>query len=257
MITVSAGEHVRMAEPPSITIIGRGHSGTRAISHTLYASGVYHGRDAQPLRRSAAAERPCTKPAGCWPATCVGTAAWTGISAPLHTMDIPAEFTDLLERYLVSVLESNGRAQGLENPRDHADLSLDRAAASRHPLHLLDPQPARLHPGQPPHRRSERLRHLLPAHRRSAPAAGHLVEIPVRPGAGHAAPAPLDRGALRGFRAKQEETLARLEAFLGFKLAMIRVNARDGRPLEARRSGQLLRLFRTDHGPLPVRAAAG
>ena len=27
-----------------ITIIGRGHSGTRAISHTLYASGVYMGR---------------------------------------------------------------------------------------------------------------------------------------------------------------------------------------------------------------------
>ena len=26
-----------------ITIIGRGHSGTRAISHTLYASGVYMG----------------------------------------------------------------------------------------------------------------------------------------------------------------------------------------------------------------------
>ena len=24
-----------------VTIIGRGHSGTRAISHTLYASGVY------------------------------------------------------------------------------------------------------------------------------------------------------------------------------------------------------------------------
>ena len=27
-----------------ITVIGRGHSGTRAISHTLYASGVYMGR---------------------------------------------------------------------------------------------------------------------------------------------------------------------------------------------------------------------
>ena len=26
-----------------VTIIGRGHSGTRAISHTLYASGVYMG----------------------------------------------------------------------------------------------------------------------------------------------------------------------------------------------------------------------
>ena len=27
----------------AITIIGRGHSGTRAITHTLYASGVFMG----------------------------------------------------------------------------------------------------------------------------------------------------------------------------------------------------------------------
>jgi hypothetical protein len=32
-----------------VTIIGRGHSGTRAISHTLSASGVYMG---EPLNNS-------------------------------------------------------------------------------------------------------------------------------------------------------------------------------------------------------------
>ncbi len=31
-----------------ITIIGRGHSGTRMISHTLYGSGVYMGRTLNP-----------------------------------------------------------------------------------------------------------------------------------------------------------------------------------------------------------------
>ena len=31
-----------------ITVIGRGHSGTRAISHTLYASGVYMGSQINP-----------------------------------------------------------------------------------------------------------------------------------------------------------------------------------------------------------------
>ena len=31
-----------------ITVIGRGHSGTRAISHTLYASGVYMGNRLNP-----------------------------------------------------------------------------------------------------------------------------------------------------------------------------------------------------------------
>ena len=34
-----------------MTVIGRGHSGTRAISHTLYASGVYMGSDDQPIGR--------------------------------------------------------------------------------------------------------------------------------------------------------------------------------------------------------------
>ena len=31
-----------------ITVIGRGHSGTRAISHTLYASGVFMGSQLNP-----------------------------------------------------------------------------------------------------------------------------------------------------------------------------------------------------------------
>ena len=31
------------SESAKVTIIGRGHSGTRAISHTLYASGVFMG----------------------------------------------------------------------------------------------------------------------------------------------------------------------------------------------------------------------
>ena len=34
-----------------ITVIGRGHSGTRAIAHTLYASGVFMGQYAQSLGR--------------------------------------------------------------------------------------------------------------------------------------------------------------------------------------------------------------
>jgi hypothetical protein len=46
-----------------ITIIGRGHSGTRAISHTLYASGVYMGRHAERIWRSCCRRRRCTTPA--------------------------------------------------------------------------------------------------------------------------------------------------------------------------------------------------
>ena len=45
-----------------ITIIGRGHSGTRAMSHTLYASGVYMGRTLNRVGDKVPPTR-CTTPA--------------------------------------------------------------------------------------------------------------------------------------------------------------------------------------------------
>ncbi len=96
-----------------VTIIGRGHSGTRAISHTLYASGVYMGAT---LNRSGDLVPPQAMYDACrvmsryveWK----GGLEWD--FSRLHTMPIPDEFTELIHSYLQSVLE--------EHAKHHADL---------------------------------------------------------------------------------------------------------------------------------------
>jgi hypothetical protein len=98
-----------------ITIIGRGHSGTRAISHTLYASGVYMGSMLNP-------SGDLLPPNAMYDACRViaryvdwnGDLSWD--FSALHTMDIPVEFTDLLDSYLQSVLNSNARHKGWKIP---------------------------------------------------------------------------------------------------------------------------------------------
>ena len=98
-----------------ITVIGRGHSGTRAISHTLYASGVYMGdilnasgdllppQDMYDACRIIARHIP-------WR----GGLEWD--FGPVQTAPIPAEFTQLIERYLRSVLAYRGSHSGWKIP---------------------------------------------------------------------------------------------------------------------------------------------
>ena len=83
-----------------ITIIGRGHGGTRAMSHTLQASGVYMGH---PLNVSGDLLPPKAMYDAC--RVMARYVQWQGglqweFSA-LHTMPIPQEFTDLIHTYLV------------------------------------------------------------------------------------------------------------------------------------------------------------
>lgn len=86
-----------------VTVIGRGHSGTRAISHTLYASGVYMGAT---INRSGDLVPPQDMYAAC--RVLARYVEWKGgLSwdfSRLHTMPIPDEFTQLLASYLKSVL---------------------------------------------------------------------------------------------------------------------------------------------------------
>jgi len=92
---------------PLITVIGRGHSGTRAISHTLYASGVYMGSTLNP---SGDKVPPEDLYAACrimaryvrWK----GDLTWD--FARLHTMPIDPAFVRLVESYLADVLQRNG-----------------------------------------------------------------------------------------------------------------------------------------------------
>ena len=87
---------------PLVTIIGRGHSGTRAISHTLYASGIFMG---DRLNRSGDLIPPQAMYDAC--RVLAKYVEWKGdltwdFSA-LHEMEIPQEFVDLIHTYLESV----------------------------------------------------------------------------------------------------------------------------------------------------------
>ena len=91
-----------------VTIIGRGHSGTRLISHTLYASGMYMGR----LINASGDKMP---PQALYDACRVMAkyVKWNGDLSwdfnDLHTMDIDPEFIHLVETYLQDVLPPRNR----------------------------------------------------------------------------------------------------------------------------------------------------
>ncbi|HSI83953.1 MAG TPA: sulfotransferase, partial [Candidatus Methylacidiphilales bacterium] len=98
-----------------ITVIGRGHGGTRAISHTLTASGVYMGANINGSGDLI--------PPDCLYNACrvispyvrhLGGTRWD--FSALHTMPIPDEFTRLVETYLASVLASDSPWRGWKLP---------------------------------------------------------------------------------------------------------------------------------------------
>jgi hypothetical protein len=97
------------------TIIGRGHGGTRAMSHTLIGSGVMMG---QPLNRSGDLVPPDDMYEACrvmaryvnWQ----GGLEWDWSKLP--TMDIPQEFTDLIQSYLQSVFRDRSEHKGWKIP---------------------------------------------------------------------------------------------------------------------------------------------
>jgi hypothetical protein len=111
---------------PIITVIGRGHSGTRAISHTLSQSGVFMGH---PLNKSGDLLPPDDMYEACrvlaphvhWQAVdgppstdSAATGVWDW--STLHTIDIPGEFTELINRYLTSVRDSTAERKGWKIP---------------------------------------------------------------------------------------------------------------------------------------------
>lgn len=98
-----------------ITIIGRGHSGTRAMSHTLYASGVYMGGSIN----SSGDKIP---PQALYEACNVFAkyVEWNGglswdFSRVLN-MPVDPAFTKLIETYLADVLAHKGEHKGWKIP---------------------------------------------------------------------------------------------------------------------------------------------
>lgn len=98
-----------------VTVIGRGHSGTRAISHTLSASGVFMG---EPLNGSGDLLPPEAMYDAC---RVLGPrVAWRGglqwDFRALYRSKIPVEFTRLIHAYLKSVLDSPAAHRGWKIP---------------------------------------------------------------------------------------------------------------------------------------------
>ncbi|MCC7146190.1 MAG: sulfotransferase [Phycisphaeraceae bacterium] len=98
-----------------VTIIGRGHSGTRAISHTLTASGFFMGANIN--------ESGDLVPGNDMYEACrvmarhvkhPGGLEWD--FRKLHTMPIDPAFTRLIESYLASVLTSSNPNRGWKIP---------------------------------------------------------------------------------------------------------------------------------------------
>ncbi len=99
-----------------ITIIGRGHGGTRAISHTLMVSNVFMG---EPINRSGDLLPPEPMYDACrvlGAVRAVAAAAWRGISPRCTAWRFPPEFTELIHTYLKTVLGSKDAQRGWKIP---------------------------------------------------------------------------------------------------------------------------------------------
>ena len=204
-----------------ITVIGRGHSGTRAISHTLYASGVYMG---DTLNNSGDLVPPFTMYDACriiaqqvkWEE---GTLNWD--FSALHNMDIPAEYDALINQYLDSVLTDKSRHRGWKIPETTLVYPwiLRRFPEIKYIFWIRNPRDCILGEhitddltkfGIPyPATDDERLRRAISWKYqydlvKATPRPEHWLEV-----------------RFEDFVLKQEETLQRLEDFLGFKLARI------------------------------------
>lgn len=205
-----------------ITVIGRGHSGTRAMSHTLSESGVYMGA----TRNKSGDLIPADD---LYEACCVfgkhvehlGGLHWD--FSRTHTMPIDPAFTRLVESYLASVLESPSETKGWKLPETT----------------LILPWIARLYP---------EIRYIYWLRDpRDSILGGHLTDDLERFGVPHektddvkrqraiswhyqfeimkSTPAPSHRIKVRfeDFVIRQSETLSRLESFLGLPMAKIPV----------------------------------
>ena len=206
----------------TITIIGRGHGGTRAMSQTLCESGVYMGEQLNPSYDLVPAEdlyEACRVMSR--HVVHLGGVRWD--FSKLHDMPIDPEFIRLVESYLLSVLSSDSEHKGWKLPettliypwivrmfpevryihwtRDPRDSILGR--------HLTDDLADFGIPYEPTDdgilKRAISWKYQREVVKATLPPK-HTVDV-----------------RFEDFILRQDETLSRVEAFLGFPLARIEV----------------------------------
>jgi hypothetical protein len=205
-----------------ISIIGRGHGGTRAMSHTLSASGVYMGAQLN-------VSGDLIPPQDMYEACRVfaryvehrGGLEWDFCGVLEGPVD-PA-FTRLVESFLASVLSSDAPRRGWKLPETTLVLPwIVRVFPEAHFIYWTrDPRDSILgaHLTDDLADFGVRYDHTDDVRLRRAISWRYQYEIM------RATPAPAHRVSVRfeDFVLDQEQTLARLEEFLGFSLARIPV----------------------------------
>ena len=203
-----------------ITIIGRGHSGTRAISHTLYASGVYMGSSINPSGDKIPPQKmydACRVLAQYvdWE----GGLSWN--FSRLFSEEIPNEFTDLISDYLQDVLKNKSEHKGWKIPETTLIYPwIQRMFPDIKYIHWVrDPRDGILSGHKTDDLRDFGIQYELTDDIRKRRAISWYYQYQLM----KATPEPKNWIKIRfeDFVLHQEETLEKLEAFLGFPLGRI------------------------------------
>ncbi|MHB0939433.1 MAG: sulfotransferase family protein [Armatimonadota bacterium] len=205
-----------------ITVIGRGHSGTRAMSHTLSASGVYMGAQ---LNGSGDLIPPDDMYEACRVLAHYveykGGLEWD--FSRLHTMPIDPAFTRLIESFLASVLNSDAELRGWKIPETTLAWPwVRRMFPDIHYIYWIrDPRDSIL--GS--HVTDDLSDFGIPYDKTDDVRLRRAISWKYQYDLMQAVPSPARRIDVRfeDFVLKQEETLARLQGFLGFPLNKIDV----------------------------------
>ena len=205
---------------PLVTIIGRGHSGTRAMSHTLYTSGVYMGRtinvsgDKVPPHDLYDACRIFAKYVG-W----TGGLSWD--FSRVMQMDPDPEFVDKVETYLADVMAHESPDRGWKLPETTLIYPwIVRMYPEIRYIHWIrDPRDGILAPHRTDDLRQFGIAYPDTEDIRRQRAISWLYQYRLM----KATPRPANLLTVRfeDFVLKQEETLCRLEDYLGIALSRI------------------------------------